>query len=175
MAEAPHQRWSIEKLDRSVHDRASFDCGKQLLNDWIRRLAGQYENRDLARVYVAVRQGDPAVCGFYSLSSHRVSFESLPHDQAKGLPTRISIPAVLLGQLAVDRHEQGHGLGELLLLDALHRTDRLADRVGIRVIVVDAADEDARGFYLKYGFTSLEDDRSHLVMPVTVVRRLRSG
>ena len=117
MAETPQPAWDIQRLDRS-HERASFDCGKPPLNQWLRELAGQYERRDLARSYVAVRAGSPSVLGYYTISSHQVSYDALPAEQAKGLPT-IDIPVVLLGRLAVDRGAQGQGLGEYLLMDAL--------------------------------------------------------
>jgi hypothetical protein len=49
--------WVIEKLGRR-HDRTTFSCGNVMLDDWLRLRASQYEKKDLARAYVAVRQ-DP--------------------------------------------------------------------------------------------------------------------
>ena len=99
--------WSIEKLGKS-HDKASFDCGKPTLNHWLQQLAGQYERRDLARIYVAVRPNEARVLGYYAVSNHQVSYEALPDEQSKGLPT-IDVPVILLGRLAVDRSVQGRG------------------------------------------------------------------
>ena len=106
--------WNIQRLDKS-HDRASFDCGKPELNDWLLRLAGQYERRDSARIYVAVREGDLRVLGYYAISNHLVRYYTLPQEQAKGLPI-IDIPVVSLGQLAVDKTAQGQGSGAHFLL-----------------------------------------------------------
>src|SRR5262249_48788838 len=145
--------WIIEKLDRR-HDRAAFDCGNTVLNDWLRLRAGQFEKKDLARTYVAVRPGESLVVGYYALATHRVSYEALSPDQAKGLP-RIDVPVVLLGRLAVDRTLHGKGLGSLLLVDALRRAEHLAKAIGIRAVEVDAIDEQARAFYLKFGFAPL--------------------
>jgi hypothetical protein len=39
-------------------------------------------------------------------------------------------------------------------------------------VEVDAIDESARQFYLKFGFTPLEDDPSHLFLPMCVIRKL---
>ena len=171
LTEAPQRGWLIKRFDRSVDDRKSFDCGKAPLNDWIKRRASQHEKRDLARTYVAVDRETSAVLGYYALSSHRVRYDSLPSDQSKGLP-RTDIPVVLLGKLAVDRTAQGQGLGALLLLDALCRSERLASQIGIRAVEVHAIDARARSFYLKYGFTSLEDDPHHLFLPMHIIRRL---
>jgi len=162
--------WIIQRLDKS-HDRASFDCGKSELNDWLHRLAGQYERRDLARVYVAVRENDPRVLGYYAISNHLVRYDALPEDQAKGLPT-IDVPVVLLGRLAVDKTTQGQGLGAHLLIDALRRTVHISEHIGIRAVEVDAIDETARQFYLKYGFVPLLDDQHHLFLPIQVIRKL---
>lgn len=162
--------WIIERLDKH-HDRTQFDCGQPLLNRWLQQQASQFEKRDLARTYVAHRDNESAVLGYYALANHRVSFEALPEDEAKGLP-RIDIPVILLGRLAVDRSTQGQGLGAILLIDALRRVSHIADQVGIRAVEVDAINESARQFYLKFGFVALRDDPMHLFLSMQVVRRL---
>ena len=162
--------WVIQRLGKS-HDRASFDCGKPPLNDWLQRLASQYQRRDLARIYVAVRENEPRVLGYYAISNHLVRYDALPEEQAKGLPT-IDIPVVLLGRLAVDKTVQGQGWGTHLLMDALHRAAHISEHVGIRAVEVDAIDEAARQFYLKFGFVPLMDDRQHLFLPMHVICQL---
>jgi predicted GNAT family N-acyltransferase len=163
--------WSVERLGKS-HDKASFDCGKPALNHWLQQLAGQYERRDLARTYVAMRPNETRVLGYYALSNHQVSYETLPEEQAKGLPT-IDVPVILLGRLAVDRTVQGQRLGEHLLIDALRRANHISQHVGVRAVEVHALDAEAQRFYLRYGFVSLRDDRHHLFLSMQVVRQLR--
>ncbi len=162
--------WVIERLTNK-HVRTSFHCGQATLDDWLKSRASQFDKRDLARTYVAVRRGDPAVLGYYAISNHRVTYEALAADQAKGLPP-IDIPVVLLGRLAVDQSVQGQGLGELLLVDALRRTQHVALQVGVRAVEVDAIDRQARAFYAKYGFVQLVDDPDHLFLPMQVIRKL---
>ena len=162
--------WEILRLDRS-HERDGFDCGVPPLDEWLQRLAGQYERRDLARTYVAVEKGQRKVLGYYAVSTHQVNFEALPEDQAKGLPT-IDIPVVLLGRLAVDRSVQGQGLGEYLLIDALRRTVYVSEHIGIRAVEVDALGDAARRFYLKHGFVPLRDDPQHLFLSMHLIRKL---
>ena len=170
MAANPATDWLIERLARR-HDRTAFACGQAALDDWLKLRASQYEKKDLARTYVAVRQGESAVLGYYAIATHRVGYEVLPEEQAKGLP-RIDVPVLLLGRLAVDRTVQGQGLGALLLVDALRRAQHLAEAVGIRAVEVDAIDEEARRFYVKYGFVPLADDPNHLFLPMQVIRKL---
>jgi GNAT superfamily N-acetyltransferase len=162
--------WVIERLT-SAHDRTAFRCGQPALDDWLQQRASQFDKRDLARAYVAVRPGQPAVLGYYAISNHRVAYGALPADQAKGLP-RIEIPVVLLGRLAVDQSMQRQRLGELLLIDALRRSRHLANQIGVRAVEVDAIDDTAKAFYLKYGFVPLLDNPSHLFLPMQVIRKL---
>ncbi len=162
--------WDIQRLDKS-HELAAFDCGKAPLDDWLKQRAGQYERRDLARTYVAVRAGQHDVCGYYAISSHQVRYAALPADQARGLP-HIGVPVILIGRLAVDRAVQRQGLGQHLLVDALRRASHVSQHLGVRAVEVHAIDDEARGFYRKFGFVSLEDDRRHLYLPIQVVRKL---
>jgi len=170
LANDPAADWVIERLG-SQHDRTGFSCGQAALDDWLKLRAGQYEKKDLARTYVAVRPGNPTVLGYYAIATHRVAFEALAEDQAKGLP-RIDVPVILLGRLAVDTSTQGQGLGGLLLIDALRRAQHLADQVGIRAVEVDAIDDAARDFYVRCGFTPLADAPRHLYLPMQVIRKL---
>jgi GNAT superfamily N-acetyltransferase len=170
LAEPARDEWLIERLGPQ-HDRAAFDCGNPILSDWLRSRAGQFERRDLARTYVAVRRGGVLVAGYYAISNHRVGYEALPADQARGLP-RLDVPVVLLGRLAVDRSTQGRGLGALLLVDALRRAQYLSEHVGVRAVEVDAIDDGARDFYRRFGFLPLLDDPRHLFLPMQVIRKL---
>ena len=63
-------------------------------------------------------------------------------------------------------------MGSLLLIDALRRAEYLSGQVGIRAVEVDAIDEAARNFYLKFGFTPLLDNAHHLFLPIHVIRKL---
>jgi len=170
LAETRKDDWTIQRLGSS-HDRTAFDCGNPILTDWLRQRASQFEKRDLARTYVATRSSDRTVLGYYAISNHRVIHEALPADEAKGLP-RLDVPVVLLGRLAVDRSVQGQGLGSLLLVDALRRAQHLAEHVGIRAVEVDAIDDAARQFYLRFNFVPLLDDPNHLFLSMSVIRKL---
>ena len=163
--------WEIQRLNRQ-HDRANFDCGHPSLNAWLRERAGQFDRKDFSRTFVAVQPSSQAVLGYYALSNHRVIHDVLPPDEAKGLP-RLDVPVVLLGRLAVHHTMQGQGLGSFLLIDAVRRVQQIADQVGVRAIEVDAIDEIARSFYMKFGFYTLLDDPYHLYLPIQIIRKLK--
>ena len=107
-------KWLLEPLRRD-HDLGRFDCGESSLNDYLRRYARQNARKDISRTHVAVVPGDPCVCGYYTISSGSVVFNSLPFELKRGLP-RYPVPTTHIGRLAVDRASQGQGLGEVLLL-----------------------------------------------------------
>lgn len=163
--------WTIRRLDKD-HDRSAFDCGQPMLNEWLKDRAGQFDRRDLSRTFVATSREEVLVVGYYAISTHRVVYEALPAGEAKGLP-RLDLPVVLIGRLAVDHTVQGQGLGALLLVDALRRSLQISEQVGIRAVVVDALDDAARNFYLKFGFRSLLDDPRHLFLPMHEIRKLK--
>jgi GNAT superfamily N-acetyltransferase len=93
---------------------------------------------------VAVSVTTQDVAGYYTLTATSVALNALAPAIAKKLPRYPVVPAVLLGRLAVTRPYQGHGLGGVLLADALTRTAR-AD-LGVFALVVDAKDEAAQRF-----------------------------
>jgi GNAT superfamily N-acetyltransferase len=162
--------WNIERLDRG-HLRDTFDSGNATLDDWLKRYATQFERRNLCRTFVATRPPAKTVLGYYAISNHAVGYESLATEQSKGLP-RVDVPVVLLGRLAVSQSEQGQGLGALLLIDALRRSLLLSEQLGIRAVEVDAIDDAARNFYIHFGFTPLQDDPNHLIIPIQAIRKL---
>ncbi|MEX2171853.1 MAG: GNAT family N-acetyltransferase [Pirellulales bacterium] len=168
MAESPI--WKIERLDKR-HDRKSFNCGDALLNDYLKKFAGQNERVSVSRHYVAVPADSNSILGYYSLSAGSVHWGYLPDEQRMRLP-KYPVPVAHLGRLAVDKSTQGQGLGEFLLLDALARVARLTNEIGIQAVEVVAASENARQFYEKYGFLSLLDDQLHLYAAVGTLRNL---
>lgn len=156
----------IEPLHKS-HKRDEFDCGESSLNEFLKNYARQNDSKGLGKTFVAVFAGENQVCGFYTLSSGSVSFENFNAN----LP-RYPIPTVHLGRLAVDKTAQGNNLGGLLLFDAFRRSIKIADELGIYAIEVKALNENAKKFYLKYGFTELKDDELHLYLPMKLIRKL---
>jgi ribosomal protein S18 acetylase RimI-like enzyme len=165
--------WVIEPLGRD-HDRSGFSCGKPPLDDFIRKLVTQYEKRNLGRTFVAVSPGATRVCGYYTLAAGSVTFPDLPKVVSKKLP-RHPVPVVLLGRLAVDLFCRGQGLGHRLLTDALRRAMTHAEALGIYAVEVVAIDDEAKGFYERYGFLPLLDSPLHLFLPIATIRAASGG
>ena len=130
------------------HDIAHFDSGVSTIDSWLRNMARLNEARGGARIYV-VCDGD-RVAGFYSLAASAVERRRPPSRVGRNMPE--PVPAILLGQLAVDTRYQGRGLGVALLADAVRHSLAAADIVGARSMVVQALDDRARSFYERFGF-----------------------
>ena len=89
--------WVIEPLGRG-HDRTSFHCDEPALNDFLRRLARQQQEKHVGRTFVAVPgPGAETVIGFYTLSAGSIQFEHLPADIQQRLP-RYPVPVARLGR-----------------------------------------------------------------------------
>ena len=101
-----------------------------------------------------------------------MNLADLPASAAKKLPRYPSVPATLLGRLAVSEQFRGQGVDELLLLDALKRALLNTREVASAVVVVDAKDERARKFYLRHDFIPLVSQPNRLFYPVKTIERL---
>jgi len=133
-----------------------------------KRFALANQRNESARTYAVHRNG--AVVGYYSISAGSVSIEDSPARIAKGL-ARHPIPVILLARLAIDKGEQGTGLGKALLKDALTRIAR-ADIVGARAVLVHAIDEPARKFYEHFDF---EPSPVHELQLMLLMKDLRKA
>ncbi len=156
---------TVERLS-SHHDRRDFDCGVEDLNFYLQRYSSQHERKGIGRTYVVTVKDDTRVLGYYTILSSAVAREAF----LENLP-RHPVPAVLIARLAVDIKAQGQRLGEKLLIHALRSAQRAAKIVGIYAVVVDALDESAKSFYLKYGFVELIDDHFHLYLPLKAIEK----
>ena len=146
------------------HDRQGFECGRQELNDWLLQVARQHQDKGLSKTFVAVREDVPErICGYYALTLAELEKRHLPDAWRKKLPRRI--PGVRLGRLAVDKQYQGKGLGELLLVDALTRAQRIYTEAGGIGLFIDAIDERAADYYRRFGFAAAPDNPLLLFLP----------
>ena len=155
------------------HSTADFSCGRAELDTWLQRYAAIAQAARSARTFVALtREG--RIAGYYALAAAQVVPAQVPARVRRGMP-RQPIPAALLARLAVDRRDQGRGLGALLLRDAMVRTLQAADSLGIRVLLTHAKDERARAFYERFDFEPSPTDPLHLMLLLKDLRRAAAG
>ena len=68
------------------------------------------------------------------------------------------VPVALLGQLAVDRHDQGQGHARSLLLFALRTALEASALIGSTGVITHPLDDGVRAFYGRWGFHDLPFD-----------------
>jgi GNAT superfamily N-acetyltransferase len=148
------------------HDRVAFDCGSAELNAFFKATARQHAAKGISRTSVLADLNDPAVVlGFYTLVLCEIHAEHLPVKHAKKYPKH-PLPAVRLARLAVSKRHRGKGYGEVLLMEAIHRTVLISAQAGGIGLFVDAKDSAARSFYEHYGFLVQPGNTSHLFLPM---------
>jgi GNAT superfamily N-acetyltransferase len=151
------------------HDRQRFDSGRQELNDWLRQIARQHQDKGLSKTFVTTQDQEPVrIYGYYALTLAELENRHLPSAWRKKLPRRV--PGVRLGRLAIDQSFQSKGLGELLLVDALTRAQRIYKEAGGIGLFVDAIDEQAASYYKRFGFLTTPDNPLLLFFPTGAVK-----
>ena len=137
-------------------DRHSFDCGRESLNVWFRRNALRNQQGDVSRVSVICEERTGAIAGYVSLSAASIERGHLPKARQRNHPD--PVPALLLGQLAVDLRFQGRGIARSLIYFALTTAVRVAREIGCMGLLTHPLDDGLRGFYRRFGFEELPFD-----------------
>jgi GNAT superfamily N-acetyltransferase len=160
----------IEPLDPERHDRTTFCCGVEPVDNFFRRTANKLAEADNLRVFVMTTP-EGQVIGFYAVNAHAVDYAQLPRKFARARPLHGSIPAAYTSMIGVDRRFAGQGYGGDLLVDALGRIARVADHLGIAIIVLDILDcgspeqvERRKKLYTAYGLRSFPSNPLRLYL-----------
>lgn len=136
-------------LDPRRHDREQFDSDEQVLDEWLRRYAGQNRRRDTAATWVMADAND-VVVAYVSIAMTGIDRSAAPDVLAKGAPD--PVPALLLGRLAVDRRHANLGIGIALAIHVLATAVELNEKAACRAVVVTALTRRARGWWERLGF-----------------------
>jgi GNAT superfamily N-acetyltransferase len=166
------KRWDFVPFEKK-YQTEHFECGYQMLNDYLKKYARQNHEKGIAKTFVAISQEKSLrIDGYYTLSSTVIEFDSMAKSYQQKMP-KYPIPAILIGKLAVDNSVQGKGLGGELLVDALLRIVKVSGEIGIFAVRVDAINLKAKEFYLKYEFIPFSDQSLSLFLPIkTIIKEL---
>ena len=151
-----------------AHDLGEFSSGVASLDDWLRRRARANQASGASRTFVAAE--NTKVVGYYALASGGIAAANTVGRFRRNMPD--PIPVVVLGRLAVDRGQQGRGLGRALFRDCALRVAHAADEIGIRGIVVHAISEEAKAFYIALGFDPSPGEPMTLMVTLADIRHL---
>ena len=158
---------SIKDVSSSL--LANFDCGDEKLNLYLYSYAKQNEEKGVGRTFLLVNEDK--ILGFYTLSSAQIAFNELPPELNKRLP-HYPIPAIRIARLGVSKDKQRQGIGSLLLKSAFKRIMTAFINVGISFIIVEAKPQ-SKGFYEKYGFICIDEEKLLYVLSIfTVIKAI---
>ena len=158
----------IELLNKK-HNRKDFDCGKELLNSYLKNQANQDVKRKLSACFILIDNETKSIQGYYTLSNNSIPLNCFSEQVQNKLPkSYASIPTTLLGRLAIDRKFQGKGIGKILLIDALKRSYEISKTIGSFGIIVDPIDNEAKSFYQRYDFIELPDSEKMFIATKTL-------
>lgn len=155
------------------HDRAAFRCGDNALDGYFQTQVTQDIRRRITNCFVVVETATSRVAAYYTLSAASIPLVDLPPHEAKRLPRYPTLPAVRIGRLAVDQRYQRRGLGELMLMNAVHRT--LQDAAAAFALLVDAKNDQAAAFYQRYGFRQIAGQPQTLFLPLATAQKTLLG
>jgi GNAT superfamily N-acetyltransferase len=157
MATRPSEDLLIVLLGEE-HDRGSFTCGIESLDRYLKTQAGQDVRRKANAVFILSEVSEPThLLGYYTLCAMAISQGDVPEAARKHVPRYPLVSATLIRRLAVAKERQGQRLGTVLLADAVQRAFDSAGTVDSSMVMVDALDEAAAGFYAAHGFVRLPD------------------
>lgn len=171
-------RYVIEPLDPARHDRAAFSGGVAQVDNFFRRTANKLAKAGNVRTFVMVGPAGELI-GFYAVNAHAVDYTEQPDRFARDRPAHGSIPAAYISMIGVDSRFQGRGYGGDLLVDCLARLARVANSLGIAVVMLDVLDcgdpervAKRLALYTSYGFEPLPSNGLRLFLPMATVRML---
>jgi GNAT superfamily N-acetyltransferase len=142
-------------LDPERYDREQFDSGEPVLDEWLRRYAGQNRRRDTAASWV-ITTAENVVVAYASVAMTGIDRSAAPAELTKGAPD--PVPALLLGRLAVDRRYTKLGVGTALTAHVLATAVELNEKAACRAVVVTALNPNARNWWERLGFHPLYSD-----------------
>ena len=151
-----------------LHELDDFISGVSSLDEWLRRRARANQVSGASRTFVVAERHK--VVGYYALASGAIAVASSAGRFRRNMPD--PIPVAVLGRLAVDRAQQGRGLGRALFRDCALRVAHAADTIGIRGIVVHAISEQAKAFYQALGFDASPAEPMTLMVTLADIRHL---
>ena len=172
--------WSKEfvELDKLLHDRPTFDCGEPTLNTFIQTQAAKHMQIGISRTMLLpgstpLPNGKYPICAFYKIAPSSIKSEHHQQTWAKKLP-RYPVPVFLQAQLAVHREYQKKWLGKVTLTNSLEYLWGINSHMRALAIVVDCLNENAKMFYLKYGFELMHEftGKIRMFIPMNVVAKL---
>lgn len=173
-----------EVLDKEVHDRDTFNCKEEALNDFITSKANKGQKERNSTTHVAVELNVPSpkiIYGFYTLTHTILSYDIFPDKKLikpkyaiRFLPEQEALISIKIARLARNEFYTEPGFGEYLLIDALRRITRESRSFagGIHVVDIDAKNESLKEYYRKFGFMEFKHKTNSMFIDMKTIEKL---
>jgi GNAT superfamily N-acetyltransferase len=166
------------ELDKGVHDRESFDCGEDDLNEFIKQKAAKHMEIGISKTMVLPAltpqlNGKYPICSFFTITLSSIARDNLPESLKKKLPY-YPVPVLLIAQLAVHNECKGKGLGKATLVTALEYLWSISQQIGAYAVIVDCLNSHVVKFYEQYDFQILavRDGKTRMYLPMKTIGSL---
>jgi len=154
----------LEIINES-HNTNFFDCGNIDINNFLKNNALIDTQSFVSKTFVLKKKETNKIIGFYTLISSQLSKSEGSFIISR--EHKYKVPAVLFGQLGVDKNFSGQGIGTNLLIKAIEDILKVCKIIGFAAIVVDAANENLIKFYEERGFKKLPNKDRKLFLSMS--------
>ena len=149
------------------HDLESFSCGVNTIDEYLKTQALSDCKNLLSKTYV-VADGKKIVA-FCTVILHSLKDGEKEFFIDKNRCSQQRVPALLIGQLAVDKEHKGKGIGASLIQKMISNALLITDYVHFPVIIVDAHSQNLVSYYQDKGFKSFKDKGLRLFLPMAEI------
>lgn len=139
-------------------DRYAFNCGREPLNRWFWHHAWQDQETDVTRTHTAADPATGDIIGYVSLSLAEI--KRVPYASEGTAPDirPTALPAVRLGQIAIDQRYQHLGHARSLMHFVLASAVNISRNIGCFCMLTHPLDDRVRAFFRTFGFEDIPGD-----------------
>jgi len=156
----------IQHLNKE-HDRKSFDCGQNKINDFLKQQANQSTKKHYSKTHVLIDENSPQqIIGFYTLNSVLID-KPIQHQISINYP--YDLFGVNLARMGIDINFQKNSLSSHLIIDAIEKTIIINNNMGCQGLFLDAKNSKLIKYYEKFGFELLLDTGNKMWLPIGTI------
>lgn len=156
----------LEVIDEK-HDLGNFSCGIGTIDAHLKTRALSDCKKFLSKTYVI--SDNKKVIAFCTLVLHSLRNEEKELFIDKDQIEKQRVPALLIGELAVDEQYHGNKIGASLIQKVIQYALKISEYVYFPVIIVDAHSEKLVSYYEEKGFRRFKDNGLRLFMPMAEI------
>ena len=135
----------------------------------------------MTRVYAVIEGGSVRILGYHAINLGMMNVDALER-RPRGAPDHGEIPVLFLGQVAVDKAEQGRSLGSILMHHVFEKACLVADAAECHAIILDVISDGGeaeflrrKAWYESFGFATFPSNPARMFLSNETGARRVSG